>query len=62
MKSPGAAIRKRLGRGPMRLDPAFRRIAEQMYLSLAHRITESSLLAGGMDLDDVVKALQEIEG
>lgn len=58
---PAAPIQRelkiRLGRGPRKLAPAFREIAEQMYLSLAHRITESPLFAHAMDLDAVVRRL-----
>jgi phosphoribosylaminoimidazole-succinocarboxamide synthase len=50
-------VKARLGRGPKKVDPDFRKIAEQMYLSLAHRVTGSSLFAGTMDLDAVVDTL-----
>jgi phosphoribosylaminoimidazole-succinocarboxamide synthase len=50
-------VKARLGRGPNKVDAAFRRIAEQMYLSLAHRITGSPLFADAMDLDAVVDYL-----
>jgi phosphoribosylaminoimidazole-succinocarboxamide synthase len=50
-------VKARLGRGPKKLDTAFRNVAEQMYLSLAHRVTDSPLLADTMDLGAVVDAL-----
>lgn len=55
--SPRRAVQARLGRGPKRLEPGFRKVAEQMYLSLAHRVTGSRLFADAMDLDAVVHAL-----
>ncbi len=55
--SPRRAVKARLGRAPKRLDPDFRRVAEQMYLALAHRVTGSPLFAGAMDLEAVVGAL-----
>jgi phosphoribosylaminoimidazole-succinocarboxamide synthase len=51
-------VRKRLGRLPRRLDPEFRRIIEQMYQGLTHRITGSRIFPEGMDLDSVVQFLQ----
>lgn len=50
-------LKARLGRGPKKVDADFRRIAEQMYLSLAHRVTGSPLFADAMDLDAVVDHL-----
>jgi phosphoribosylaminoimidazole-succinocarboxamide synthase len=50
-------LKARLGRGPRKVDAAFRRIAEQMYLSLAYRVTESPLFADTMDLEEVVDIL-----
>jgi phosphoribosylaminoimidazole-succinocarboxamide synthase len=50
-------VKARLGRGPRKLDPDFRKIAEQMYLSLAHRLTQSPLFADAMELDAVVNSL-----
>lgn len=52
------AVRARLGRGPKKLDSGFRKISEEMYLSLAHRVTGSPLLACTMDLDAVVERLE----
>ncbi len=51
------AVKARLGRGPNRLDPGFREICEQMYRSLAHRVTASPLFAQPMALDEVVDRL-----
>jgi phosphoribosylaminoimidazole-succinocarboxamide synthase len=51
------AVKARLGRGPIELEQDFRRIAEQMYRSLAYRVTESSLFADAMELDAVVDYL-----
>ncbi len=50
-------LKTRLGRGPKKVDADFLRIAEQMYLSLAHRVTESPLFADAMALDAVVDYL-----
>jgi phosphoribosylaminoimidazole-succinocarboxamide synthase len=50
-------VKTRLGRGPKKLNPDFRKVAEQMYLSLALRVTESPLFADAMDLDTVVSSL-----
>ncbi len=50
-------VRARLGRGPKKVDAEFRKVAEQMYLSLAHRVTGSSLFANTMALDEVVDVL-----
>ncbi len=50
-------VKARLGRNPRNLDPDFRKVAEQMYLSLACRVTGSPLLAHTMDLDAVVNDL-----
>lgn len=50
-------LKARLGRGPKKVDADFRNIAEQMYLSLAHRVTGSPLFADAMDLDAVVDYL-----
>jgi len=50
-------LKARLGRGPKKVNPDFRKIAEQMYLSLAHRVTDSPLFADSMDLDAVVDYL-----
>jgi phosphoribosylaminoimidazole-succinocarboxamide synthase len=50
-------LKARLGRGPKKVDADFRRIAEQMYLSLARRVTRSPLFADTMDLDAVVDYL-----
>ncbi len=54
-------VAARLGRGPRKLDSEFRKIAEQMYLSLAHRMTESPLLAHATDLDEIVDYLDASE-
>jgi phosphoribosylaminoimidazole-succinocarboxamide synthase len=56
--SPRRAVKARLGRTPKKLDPDFRKVAEQMYLALAHRVTGSPLFADAMDLDAVVRALE----
>ena len=50
-------LKARLGRGPKKVDADFRKIAEQMYLSLAHRVTGSPLFADTIDLDAVVDYL-----
>lgn len=50
-------VKSRLGRGPNKVDAGFRKIAEQMYLSLAHRVTGSDLFADTMALDEVVDHL-----
>jgi phosphoribosylaminoimidazole-succinocarboxamide synthase len=47
-------VKARLGRGPKKLDPDFRKVVEQMYLSLTHRLTGSPLFADAMDLDAVM--------
>jgi len=50
-------LKARLGRGPKKVDADFLKIAEQMYLSLTHRVTESPLFADAMALDAVVDYL-----
>jgi phosphoribosylaminoimidazole-succinocarboxamide synthase len=50
-------VKARLGRGPKPMEPGFRKIAEQMYLSLAHRVTQSPLFAPATNLDTVVREL-----
>jgi len=50
-------LKARLGRGPKKLDADFRKIAEQMYLSLACRVTGSPLFADTMGLDAVLDSL-----
>jgi phosphoribosylaminoimidazole-succinocarboxamide synthase len=53
-------VKTRLGRGPRKVDAEFRTVAEQMYLSLAHRVTGSSLFADTMALDRVVDYLDAL--
>ncbi len=52
------AVKARMGRGPRRLDPAFREIVEQMYRSLTYRVTGSPFFADAMDLETVVRRLR----
>lgn len=51
-------VRGRLGRGPRKLDPDFRRVVEQMYRALTYRITGSRLFEDSRDLDEVVRLLR----
>jgi phosphoribosylaminoimidazole-succinocarboxamide synthase len=51
------AVKARLGRGPKKLDPGFREVCEQMYRSLAHRVTGSPLFAQPMALEAVMDHL-----
>ncbi len=51
-------VKKSLKRTPMKLDPGFLKIMEQMYQALTFRITGSELFSGAMDLDEVVAELR----
>jgi len=52
-------VRRRLGRPPVRLDPAFRKSVERMYQALTSCITGSRFVGGSMDLEAVVGRLAD---
>jgi phosphoribosylaminoimidazole-succinocarboxamide synthase len=51
-------VKRRLKRPVKKLDPAFRKIVEQMYQALTFRITGSPLFDKALDLDSVVEDLK----